>query len=71
MHFIRGIERSPSKRILVKAVVDLGREIGIDIVAEGVETENERDILHSMECPFAQGYLFGRPVSAAAFKELL
>ena len=69
-HFINDIEKSPAKRILVKAVVDLGREIGIDIVAEGVETERESHILRSMECPFAQGFLFGRPVCAAAFKEL-
>jgi EAL domain-containing protein (putative c-di-GMP-specific phosphodiesterase class I) len=69
-HFITELAKRPAKRILVKAVVDLGREIGIDIVAEGIETEIERDILRTMECPFAQGFLFGRPVSAAAFKEL-
>lgn len=69
-HFISNIEQSPSKRILVKAVVDLGRQIGIDIVAEGVETEIERDVLRSMECPFAQGFLFGRPLPGTAFKEL-
>lgn len=69
-HFINDIETSHAKRILVKAVVDLGREIGIDIVAEGVETESGRDILRSMDCPFAQGFLFGRPVCAAAFQEL-
>ncbi|MGE0767324.1 MAG: putative bifunctional diguanylate cyclase/phosphodiesterase [Hyphomicrobiaceae bacterium] len=69
-HFVRNLAESPAKRILVKAVVDLGRESGIDIVAEGIETESERDILRSMECPFAQGFLFSRPVCAAAFKEL-
>lgn len=69
-HFVSDIEKSPVKRILVKAVVDLGRETGIDIVAEGVETESQRDILRAIECPYAQGFLFSRPVCAAAFQEL-
>jgi EAL domain-containing protein (putative c-di-GMP-specific phosphodiesterase class I) len=69
-HFINGIEQSLAKRILVKAVVDLGREVGLDVVAEGIETAIERESLRSMECPFAQGFLFGRPVCAAKFKEL-
>lgn len=69
-HFITELAQSPVKRILVKAVVDLGREIGIDIVAEGIETEIERDILRAMDCPFAQGFLFSRPIPEAEFKEL-
>jgi diguanylate cyclase (GGDEF)-like protein len=69
-HFINDIEQSPAKRILVKAVVDLGRQIGVDIVAEGIEAEIQKDILRSMDCPFGQGFLFSRPLCAAAFKEL-
>jgi len=45
-------------------MVDLGRTLGLDVVAEGVETAEQRDILLAIGCPMAQGFLFGRPRSA-------
>jgi len=67
-HFIRDIPSSPAKQIIVAAVVDLGRELGLDIVAEGIETDAERQTLQSMNCPFGQGYLLGRPVGDRDFR---
>jgi diguanylate cyclase (GGDEF)-like protein/PAS domain S-box-containing protein len=46
---------------LVRAVVSLGRELGIAVVAEGIETEEQREKLASQGCRYAQGYLFGKP----------
>jgi PAS domain S-box-containing protein/diguanylate cyclase (GGDEF)-like protein len=70
-HFIRDIQNSPAKQIIVAAVVDLGRELALDIVAEGIETIAERETLQSMNCPYGQGYLLGRPISDRDFGAFL
>ena len=62
--------QSAAKRIIVGAIIEIGRELGFDIVAEGIETEAQRDALRMMSCPFGQGYLFGAPVEADVFKAL-
>jgi len=58
--FIRGLGRSPKDQHLVKAVVDLGRGLGIEVMAEGVETESDRKTLQALGCMTAQGYLFSK-----------
>ena len=68
--FVRGISQSAAKRLIVESVIKLGTELGITVVAEGIETEAECLILQQMGCPQGQGYLFSRPVSAAAFNAL-
>jgi PAS domain S-box-containing protein/diguanylate cyclase (GGDEF)-like protein len=67
-HFIRDIQSNPTKQIIVAAMVDIGRELGLDIVAEGIETDAERKMLQSMKCPYGQGFLLGRPISANDFR---
>jgi PAS domain S-box-containing protein/diguanylate cyclase (GGDEF)-like protein len=62
--------QSAPKRIIVGAVIEIGRELGLDIVAEGIETEAQREALRAMNCPFGQGYLFGAPVEPDVFKAL-
>ena len=63
--------QSAAKRIVIGAVIEIGRELGFDIVAEGIETEAQKDALKAMSCPFGQGYLFGAPVEPRAFKALV
>jgi EAL domain-containing protein (putative c-di-GMP-specific phosphodiesterase class I) len=46
----------------VKAVVSLARNLKLDVVAEGVETPQQLDCLRRIECPYAQGYYFAKPV---------
>ena len=62
--------QSAAKRIIIGAVIEIGRELGLDIVAEGIETEAQRDALRVMNCPFGQGYLFGAPLEPDVFKAL-
>ena len=50
---------------IARSVIRLGADIGVHVVAEGVETEQQLEILGELGCPFAQGFLFGRPVPAA------
>jgi EAL domain-containing protein (putative c-di-GMP-specific phosphodiesterase class I) len=59
--FVGSSDADQVNATLVRAVVSLGRELGIAVVAEGIETEEQRDKLASQGCRFAQGYLFGRP----------
>jgi diguanylate cyclase (GGDEF)-like protein/PAS domain S-box-containing protein len=63
--FVAGMSTDPSDAAIVRSVIGLGRELGLTVVAEGVETEAERLALVELRCDLAQGYLFGRPVPAA------
>ncbi|WP_156036405.1 bifunctional diguanylate cyclase/phosphodiesterase [Blastococcus sp. URHD0036] len=62
--FVTGIDADPRRAALVAGVVDLGRTLGMDIVAEGVETPAELAALTALGCRFLQGWLVGRPVPA-------
>ncbi|MDP2309171.1 MAG: EAL domain-containing response regulator [Pseudomonadota bacterium] len=61
MSLIRGIDRDAMRSTLVRAMVDLCRQLGIVVIGEGVETRAERDTLGTLGCDLLQGYLFGRP----------
>jgi diguanylate cyclase (GGDEF)-like protein len=56
---------------IVHTIVSLARNLGMDVVAEGVETAWQADLLRAMGCQFAQGYLFSRPVPAETAAEQL
>jgi EAL domain-containing protein (putative c-di-GMP-specific phosphodiesterase class I) len=60
--FIADIERDERGAAIVSSVIDMGRRLGMDVVAEGVETLGQMSILREMRCTFLQGWLFGRPV---------
>ncbi|MGO4407688.1 putative bifunctional diguanylate cyclase/phosphodiesterase [Bosea sp. RAF48] len=65
--FVGGLTASPSKTVIVRAIIDLGRALGLTVVAEGVETEAQRALLAGMGCPIGQGFLFGRPEGGEGF----
>ncbi len=60
------LETSADARAIVDAVVKLAQALGLKVVAEGVETEAQHQILRSLGCHELQGYLFARPMSALA-----
>ena len=60
--FIADVERDPRGAALVAAVIDLGRTLRMDVVAEGVETVGQLEALRGMECRYVQGWLLGRPM---------
>ncbi len=82
--FVRDLAKSVEDQALVKAVIDLGRTLGIEVMAEGVETDADRRILQSLDCMIAQGFFFsaalpirdalafdaGHPDSSAAAKTI-
>jgi EAL domain-containing protein (putative c-di-GMP-specific phosphodiesterase class I) len=61
MSLIRGLDRSPMKQKLLSSIVALCQELGIKMIAEGIETEAERETLVSLGGDLCQGYLFARP----------
>jgi EAL domain-containing protein (putative c-di-GMP-specific phosphodiesterase class I) len=56
---------------IVRTVIELARVMGMDVVAEGIETREQYRLLRQMGCRFGQGYLFARPMSAEAVTQLL
>ncbi|RZU32795.1 putative bifunctional diguanylate cyclase/phosphodiesterase [Blastococcus saxobsidens] len=69
--FIADVDTDPRGRALVASIVELGRTLGMDVVAEGVETESQLAELRAMDCRYLQGYLFGRPMPFAELRALL
>lgn len=59
---VREVDREPVKRKLVASLVALCRDLRVTVLAEGVETPGEREVLVELGCEWLQGYLFGRPV---------
>jgi EAL domain-containing protein (putative c-di-GMP-specific phosphodiesterase class I) len=60
---VRALDQSPQSRLLVRSVIELAADRGLGVVAEGIETQFQAEILRDLQCPIAQGWLFGRPVS--------
>ncbi len=56
---------------IVKTILELARVLGMDVVAEGIETEEQRMLLEKLGCRYGQGYLFSPPLSAEAMEKLL
>jgi diguanylate cyclase (GGDEF)-like protein/PAS domain S-box-containing protein len=63
--FVADLVRSTEDRAVVEAVITLARRMGLTVIAEGVETEDQDELLRQMGCPVVQGYLYGRPAPAA------
>ena len=59
--FIAGVTRHSDDRAIVTSLLTLARNVGLDAIAEGVEDEAQADLLHSLGCPMAQGYLWASP----------
>lgn len=69
--FVAGLNKGGCSLAIVNAIVGLGNNLGLDVVAEGVETQAQQEFLSAIGCRFAQGFLFGRPVSAEDAERML
>ena len=61
LSLVRNVDSEPMKQTLIRNVVHLAHEVGIDAIAEGVETRAEAEMLISIGCPMQQGYVYARP----------
>ncbi|MBU0621662.1 MAG: EAL domain-containing protein [Gammaproteobacteria bacterium] len=69
--FVCNLPDAQDDAMIVRAIMDLGRNLGKQVIAEGIETEAQRAFLRQAGCTEGQGYLFGRPMSAPEFTGLL
>jgi diguanylate cyclase (GGDEF)-like protein len=71
MSLIRPIASNPSFRTIVRTTIDLAHQLGVTVVAEGVESEAVRSELQALGCDLGQGFLLGRPMAADVFADWL
>ncbi|MEV8882303.1 EAL domain-containing protein [Mesorhizobium ciceri] len=64
---ITPVTQSIPQRQLVSSIIEIGKSLGIEVIAEGVETNDHARILKELGCDILQGYVFGRPMDAKAF----
>lgn len=69
--FVRGLPDDPEDQAIVKTIVSLARSLGVETIAEGVETASQIAFLKAQGCGEAQGFYFSRPVPAEQFAALL
>jgi diguanylate cyclase (GGDEF)-like protein len=69
--FVTALGESPNGGVIIQAIVALGRALGLTVVVEGVETEEQRVLLRLAGCDEMQGYLFAKPAPAKAIDRLL
>jgi diguanylate cyclase (GGDEF)-like protein len=69
--FIRNIGIKSTDSVIVQTIIGMGNNLGMDIIAEGVETEVQRDFIQYHGCSIYQGYLFSKPVPLEEFEVLL
>ena len=69
--FVQEISNDAQDEIIVETIISMGRLLGLEVIAEGVETADQQQFLARKGCFMYQGYYFGRPVSAQQFTDLL
>ena len=69
--FIRNLDEDENDRALCEAIIVMAHKLGIEVLAEGVETKSQKRILEEFGCDYAQGYLFARPMTAIDLTALI
>jgi len=67
--FVLKLDQVEDDRVIVHSTIELGHNMGLEVVAEGVETEASRAILRDLGCDLVQGYLLAKPLSATEFTQ--
>ncbi len=69
--FVKDVAINPDDATIVGTIVQMGRNLNMDVVAEGVENEDQLNFLQKLDCTYVQGMLFGNPMSSDNYLELL
>ncbi|WP_131038721.1 EAL domain-containing protein, partial [Clostridioides difficile] len=69
--FIMETYNSKRSKIIVTKVIEMAKELGMKVISEGVETEEQFKLLKEVKCDMAQGYLFGKPMPIEEFEHLI
>ncbi|WP_319584717.1 EAL domain-containing protein [uncultured Pseudodesulfovibrio sp.] len=62
LSFVQRMESTPENIEIIRAIVNMAHSLRLRVVAEGIETERQRDLLYSLQCDYGQGYLYSRPL---------
>ncbi len=71
LKFLYGYQEDSSGSVILKHVMAMSSELGMSVVAEGVETKEQADFLHEVGCNIMQGYYYSKPIPSEKFKELV
>ena len=69
--FVDGLGKDPTDTAIVQAMMSFANALHLKVTAEGIETQEQWDMLRDLGCPRGQGYLFGKPLSADDFEAML
>jgi EAL domain-containing protein (putative c-di-GMP-specific phosphodiesterase class I) len=69
--FVTGLNETEQSSLIARMVVDLGRSLGLEVIAEGIEFEAEAQALRSLGCMLGQGYLYARPMEMTDLQKWL
>ncbi|MGZ3240194.1 MAG: putative bifunctional diguanylate cyclase/phosphodiesterase [Burkholderiaceae bacterium] len=69
--FVQDMTTSMDSRTIAEAIIVMAHKLGLKVIAEGVETVEQKEWLKAAECDYAQGYLFSKPVSSQDFEKML
>ncbi len=69
--FVQNLEESREDRAIARTIIELGRGLGLSVLAEGVETKEQKDFIYSNGCELMQGYLFSKPLCAQEMESML
>jgi diguanylate cyclase (GGDEF)-like protein/PAS domain S-box-containing protein len=69
--FVRGLPDNDNDLAIVRAIIQMAHSLGLTVIAEGVESEAQRNLLDAYDCDLAQGYYFAKPLEAHQFEDLL
>jgi len=68
--FIRNLNKGKAMKAVVSTVVNMGKELNMRVIAEGIEEEDQLQYLRSIDCPAGQGYLLKRPIATKGIEDL-
>jgi len=69
--FVRNAATDPDDATIVRTIIEMGRSLGLQVVAEGIETDEQREFLRRSGCQFGQGRLFGEPIPSTEFLDIM
>ena len=69
--FVENLENIPHNKKIVEATINLAHTLGLEVVAEGIETPEQLTILKNLGCDYGQGYLFSKPVAVNTLEEMI
>jgi len=71
LSFVQRMESAPENIEIIRAIVNMAHSLRLRVVAEGIQTERQRDLLYSLQCDYGQGYLYSRPLPEAEAEEFV